>query len=182
MNAKGYPNLNTAGEIVTSQVDLPFLQINLRKNIAKYPDWVWGFLGGVNKNGIVFKNRYFRPRILKLIDINIPDRVFENGVWFHPMSLSLESDPRSYDEVKINAGFHEIVPEDATKFKTVNGKKIYEKYVRRRIKVGKPPEYPTEPQPLDRDGRVMENPKPEDIVILRHRNLQELDLGKLLLK
>ena len=186
LNAKGYPNLNTAGEIITSQADLPFLQIGLRKNIPSYPKWVWDYLGGVNKTGIVFKKRYFAPRTLKVVDIDIPDKVFENGKWFHQLSLAFESDPRTFDEVKINSGFHELVEEkyipSGLDPGEVNTSTNFTRKVRRRITIGKTKEYPTEPQPLDKDGKLLVNPEPKDIVILRHRNLQELDLKKLLLK
>ncbi|MFH1302326.1 MAG: hypothetical protein ABIK07_14795 [Planctomycetota bacterium] len=181
-DAKGNLLLNKAGDLVPGQRSLPFLTVTVKKNLAKYPDWMWDYNGTVNEKTITIRKRKFPPRTLRVEHIGAPDLTFENGKYFYPFTYTMKSDPRTYDEVRINQGFHELVPENLANFHTVNGKIVYDKYIKRRITIGSPPEYPSEMQYLDNNGRYLPNPKPKDIVVMKRRIEIEENFSKLILK
>lgn len=210
-DAKNNLLLNTAGDMVPGQRSLPFLSVTVKKNLPKYPDWMWDYNGTVNKNGVTIRKRKFPPRTLRVEGIGAPDKVFENGVWYYPFSYAMKSDPRTFDELRINQGFHELVkagpdgnlppsgqsPDGnrnpfgggnaSTSVVDDSAKKYddqvqHDYYVKRRITVGSPPEYPTEPQFLDIKGRFIPVPRLQDVVVLRRRIEIEEDFSKLILK
>lgn len=203
--------LNTAGDMIPGQRSLPFMTIDVSKNLSKYPDWMWNYNGAVNKNAITIRKRKFAPRTLRVEGISSPDKVFENGVWYYPFSYQMKSDPRTFDELRINRGLHELVkvgpngklPPNgqstertpfggkSSKTKPIvvdNPAKEYDvkiqndSYVKRRITIGTPAEYPTEPQFLDRSGKFIPVPRLKDIVVLRRRIETEENFKKLILK
>lgn len=209
-DARGNLLLNTAGDLVPGQRSLTFLTVTVKKNLPKYPDWMWDYSSTVNTNTITIRKHKFPSRTLRLEEISSPDQTFENGVWYYPFSYTMKSDPRTFDEIRINQGLHELVKAgggaasdgngggrtfsngttDATGESIVldNPAEVYEGtvqqdyYVKRRITIGTPPEYPSEPQFLDVNGKHIPVPKLKDIVVLRRRTEIEKDFSKLILK
>ncbi|QDV53695.1 hypothetical protein [Gimesia fumaroli] len=178
-DAKGELLLNTAGDLIPGQRSLPFLTVTIKKNLARYPDWMWYYNGTVNENGITIRKHKFPPRTLRVEHIGSPDLTFENGTYYYPFTYTMKSDPRTYDEVRINQGFHELVPDGYTVNKSGTAEKDFKK---KRITIGTPPEYPSEKQYLDENGRYLPNPKPKDIVVLKRRIEIEKNFSKLILK
>ncbi|WP_197443620.1 hypothetical protein [Maioricimonas rarisocia] len=54
--------------------------------------------------------------------------------------------------------------------------------IRERIRIGEPPEYPSEPQPLDEQGRVIVDPTPDDIRQIEIDRYRELPFSRLPLR
>lgn len=170
LDGDGKPRLNTAGDLVIGYRRVPFLEITIQKNVPDYPDWMWHYDGTVNKYPVTLqkkqgKPKVFHPRTLRIEGIDAPDLEYENGKWFYPLTFRLRHDPSTFDEYIYSAGFNELAKVDtglksipkgvAPGDVTIENSKVY-KQVKRRITIGTPAEYPTEPEFLDRDGKRIE--------------------------
>ncbi|WP_417396896.1 hypothetical protein [Gimesia chilikensis] len=164
-DGKGKPRLNTAGDLIVGYRRVPFLDITVQKNVADYPEWLWDFDGTVNRDPITLRKKEFDSRTLRIEGIDIPDKQFENGKWFYPLTFRIRHDPRTFDDIRYSMGLNELVRVD-TGLKsipnginpgdvTIENSKVY-RQVKRRITIGTPAEYPTEPEFLDKEGARIE--------------------------
>lgn len=191
----GKPRLNTAGDLMVGYRSVPFLDITVQKNVAEYPDWMWDYVGTTNKFPVTLKKKTFDSRTLRIENIDAPDLEYENGRWFHALTFQIRHDPRTFDDIRYSMGFNEIakvdtglkvIPKGANPGDvTVENTKVY-RQVKRRITIGSPAEYPTEPEFLDEDGARIEL-KPDRkgrfdlsrLHILRFRDDVQTDFSKL---
>lgn len=162
------PRLNTAGDLIVGYRRVPFLDISVQKNVADYPEWMWDYDGTVNRFPVTIRKRTFPSRTLRMEGIESPDLDYENGVWFYRLNFRIRHDPRTFDDIRYSMGFNEIAKVDTGKRDfppgldpatvTIESSKKYAIYknVKRRITIGTPAEYPTDPEFLDKDGARIE--------------------------
>lgn len=164
-DGEGKPRLNTAGDLIIGYRRVPFLDITVQKNVTAYPGWLWDYDGTTNKNAITIRKRRFPKRTLRVEGIGAPDLEYENGYWYYPLTFRIRHDPRTFDDIRFSMGFNEIVKVDTGKKFippgtdpgdiTIENSKVYQK-LKRRIVIGTPAEYPTEPEFLDEFGARIE--------------------------
>lgn len=154
-DGKGRIRINTAGDIQVGKTLKPFQLINVSKNVVKVPKWFHTIGGSVNKSSVRIEKITYKPRTLLLGPSARPDRILENEKWYYPLKYELKYDFQTHDTFEPSMGYHELVPEDLANFSTVNGKIVYDNYIKKRITVS-PGDYPKERQYLDEDGRHFE--------------------------
>ncbi|QDT94261.1 hypothetical protein [Gimesia algae] len=162
-DGEGKPRLNTAGDLIVGYRRIPFLDITVKKNVPKYPDWMWDYDGTVNKHPITIRDKYFEKRTLRIEGIDAPDLVYENGYEFYALTFRIRFDPRTHDDIRYSQGFNEVVEVVSTYIPpgidpgdvTISNSKVTTK-IKRRITTGDPAEYITEEAFLDKNGTLIE--------------------------
>ncbi|WP_417392040.1 hypothetical protein [Gimesia sp.] len=166
--------INTAGDLTPGITEIPFQIYTVRKNVADIPDWFLGWPGGVNERDFILENKVFKARTMRLEPTKRPEKVLENGKWYYPLEYSLKYDSGTHDSIEPSMGFHELIPGKYIKPGTDPGDiniSNTNTLIKTRIKVGTPPEYPKEPQFLDKNGRL--------IVLEEDKKRGGIDLSKI---
>jgi hypothetical protein len=182
LDANGRPILNAASDLVEDITkESSNWVIKVEKNIVKMPKWVLSYKDAVNSDAVKIENLQFPPDSLKIRRLERSEIQEENDHTFYKLSFELHHNPEGWTTQIPNRGFNEI-----EEYEVVTGTKdsggtglitqvpIIEKRKRKkRILIDG--EYPSEPQFLDKQGRLIRDkngdPKqplsPSDIVILK---------------
>ena len=191
---KGKPLLNKANDRLIVPVEDSRWVITVRKNMPRPPGYLLNFNNAINSSVVNVDGISFRQEKLMCKRLRIGGRqeAEYNGrtVYFREVSFQLHyrydgwkvtHDNVGYNEIHrglypaLDDNGHQIINEDNELVSTVQTKK-------RRIMVGDPPEVPTEPQALTREGKAIENPRQSDIIELEFEVYRSLNFSQLPLR
>lgn len=190
-DGKGRIMINTAGDIQVGTTLKPIQTITIQKNVAQVPEWFHTLPGSVNKSPVIIDNITYDKRTLLLGASERPNRVLENERWYYPIKFELRHDADTHDTFEPSTGWHEL--EQSPSENEIDTLKLLGQeiptitYTKKRILVGEPPEYPNEPQYLDKNGKhILLQPDKKrggldtsDIFIIRRNPFREADLNVL---
>lgn len=173
LDNKGRIMLNTAGVPFEPQPKGETLWvISVRKNVADYPAWLLEYPEAINNDTVRIRKLNCKPGTLAITGLSIPDYVTSDKAKIKYLPLEFEVTYRK-------SGWHTVVPSRGfseriahTPYTWVNvmgnplvpGTSVY--FSQRRI-LSDRGEPITEPMLLDRDGKAIRNPKPEDVVTVK---------------
>ncbi|MBI3866826.1 MAG: hypothetical protein HY290_33520 [Planctomycetia bacterium] len=183
----GRPYLTTAGSLIEATNDVPHVVLAGSKKIAtNWPDWLLTYGGAVNIDDVRIKGKTWPAGTLKCTKIKIgKDEVSESGVAFCALDLELSHHRNGWQLETPNRDFYQLIPRpaDPGQKKPTPAKK--QKYDRVKIYVKNEhgvKEEPTEPQMIDQQGKLIEIPTTENIVILKFNRNRRLPFSELPLK
>lgn len=192
---EGEPILNSAGDLVYLPKESSRWIFNVTKNLPAVPAWLLDYNNAVNNGLVSVKGLSCSKETLMCKNVNAgkDETVKVNGrfVTFVPFSYQLHYQAEGWKGKHPNVGFNEKleveIPQESDtvigKILVVEGKvKTKKQVVKRRIKIGFPAEYPTEPQPLDSKGRVIKNATAKDILQIEAGVYKKKNFGQLPLR
>lgn len=167
-DADGKPYLNTAGDFLEPvEEDEAIWVYSVTKNVASVPAWFDSYPNRVNDDAVRLMGRLREAGTLKLKGGSIDEADYQ-GQTYYVLSFELWWRLDGWEAKVVNRGYNQLVEitenppwlaplgQQVTKPKT--------RLVRQPILINGQP--PREPQALDNDGKWIENPTPEDIVLL----------------
>lgn len=204
-DSNGLPKMNTAGDLLGDPVPtkpVTDLIISVSKNVSlSLPAWILDYVDTVNSDTVRIRGLIFPPGTLCFAgDVDVGEELntesINNGVRQIPyttVGFQLHYRAEGWTTLIPNRGFYQLVPRSATAAQVVTAAFKTKKpmplslpkfpYDRQRILVGTtPPDYPDEPQFLDPNGAFIENPTPDQIVVLEFDDYDKLPFGQLPLK
>jgi hypothetical protein len=203
-DAKGRPKLNTAGDLIGDPAPTRIvtdLIFNVEKNMAlKLEAWILDYLDTVNSDAVRLRGLTCKPGTLLFAgEIDVGDEQNTSGqqgggqklVPFTVVKFQLLYRADGWTTIVPNRGFNQVVPlKNQTVPPAASGdfqapkpsKQPKFKYTIERILVGDPKDYPTEPQFLDSNGMLIENPTPDNILLLEFDDFEERAFNQLPLK
>lgn len=175
-DAKGEPILNTARDLLLLPYEDSRWVANVSKNLSAPPRVLFSMNNVINSSsfvidGVLFKRRTLMCKRLKIGRVKYTV-IFGSRVAYRQVSYQLHFRPDGWKVKHPNVGFNERVEKARIVYRSGRrmridpdtGKPTKEKrWGKDRIMVGDPPEYPTEPQWLDRDGKWIEDPSPSEM-------------------
>lgn len=197
-DARGRLVENTAGDPFDGYVRrVAGRTISIAKNVATWPEWINSYATAINSDAVRIRGRNYPPRTLRMGSVDIADEDFENSVRFFALSFELEFNPLTWLVPRLNRGLRERV--DGFE-REVDGRQVW---VRARYDAEGniiPP--PTLDPPavaaqrllpildddgqevtveywLDREGRAIRKPTPDDVIVLDFRDYDELPFNRL---
>lgn len=194
VDAKGKPILNTAGDLVEGLTkDDSRLTIVVEKNVGSVPNWIDKYNDAVNSDTIRLRGRTWKAGTLKFKNLSIPStEITEDKIAYFTLSFELHHRKEGWEDLIPNRGFNEKVTEVVKvtdKTLVTFGDVIGKRTRLQKILVGKPPEPPSDPVWLDKEGHAFRNednsirlPKPEEIIILKVMLYDKLPFSVLPLK
>lgn len=163
--------LNTAGDPFQPQQKKETIWIfSCTKNVADYPLWLLEYPETINLDSVRIRGVTFPPRTLALVTVQIEDYVEENDTRYLPLGLELHFRRSTWQSFIPSRGYQAYFddPEGGAP-------------VKRRITLDDG-SYPNEPQLLDRRGRWIQNPRPQDVYMLKFQLPRALPFGALPLR
>jgi hypothetical protein len=184
VDAAGQPILNTAGDLIDDppvEEEVADLVFNVEKNVPiRLPNWLLKYRNAINTDWVRVRGIPCPPESLKLKGLSIGEEDQEDNTPFCVLSFQLHHREEGWTHLIPNRGFYERVPQDI-RFNTA-GIGTVTKWKRQEILVGDPPDKPSEPQMLDREGRLIKLPTVDNIVILQKKVGRYLPFSVLPLK
>lgn len=194
-DAEGVPILNSAGDLVYLPVESSRWIFNVSKNLPAVPQWLLDFNNATNSGLVTIKGIPCGKGTVMCKNVfaakDESAKVNGRTVNFVPFSYQLHYQREGWKGKHPNVGFNEKlevdIPQESDtvvgKIIVENGKvKTTKQIVKRRIKIGFPAEYPTEPQPLDKKGKLIKNPTAKDILQIEAEVYKERNFGQLPLR
>ena len=203
-DANGTPKCNTAGDLIGDPAPTRMvtdLIFSVSKNVSlKLPAFLTQYLDAVNSDSVRIRGLTLDVGTLLFCgEIKVgPEQNSGpqqgNGIQQPPyttVEFELHYRADGWTTLVPNRGFFELVPNpkavlgppllpgDVPIKVGKDGKVPKFPYVRQRITVGNPPDYPAEPQFLDLNGAAISNPTPDDIVVLEFDDFAKLPFNAL---
>ncbi len=156
-DANGDPVMNTAGfPLINPPVEFDDSRglITFTKNVASPPAWVYSLNCTLNEDAFAIYGGALTigARTAKLREPpEISGPHYRNGVVFYTVSGTIEVSNAGWDAKQLNAGWHQVDPNDSNKRITIRSSDGTE---------------PQEPWPLDADGYAIANPSISNVVTL----------------
>lgn len=167
LDANGKPVINAAGDLLDDpppEIEESDLIISVKKNMpTRLPAWVLVYRNAVNSDVVRVKGLAFPVGTLKLKRLRVGKEDVENKTAFVPLSFELHHRDDGWTEKIPNRGFYERVPKKQIA-QASTGASITTEWKRKQILINGEPA--KEPQMLDRNGRLIERPTLENIVLL----------------
>lgn len=191
---RGRPVLNTAKDLQLVAIESSRWVVSVSKNLAQVPQALLSFNNAINNGLVVVDGVPFARRTLMCKQVGIGDwqeaEVNDRTIRFRAVSFQLHFRPETWRVKHPNVGFHEFVDKFAPLRDRTTGKLVRESGVVRygtvrqkyKITVGDPPEPPSEPQPLDRQGRWIKEPTNDNVIHLDVDVYRELNFNLLPLR
>lgn len=159
---KGRLMLNTAGDPFEPQEKKEVIWVfSVKKNVADFPDWILEYPECINTDAVRIRGlrRMFPPKTLALAALSIDDYQEENEIQFRPLTAELHYRRSTWQTYVPSRGYQELqrVP---SAFGT------RPEFIKRRI-VLPDQSFPNEPQLLDKDGKWLFQPRPQDVHVLK---------------
>lgn len=193
-DGKGKPMCNTAGDFIYLPKEDSRWIFDVSVNLPSVPTWLLDFNNAVNNGLVSVKGLSCAKQTLMCKNVRAGGSESANvrgrTVNFIPFSFQLHFRPETWKGRHPNVGFSEIVETEVPledkktdKVVTRNGKVVMvTKKTKRRIQVGFPKEYPTEPQPLDQKGKLALLFDPDDVIQIEKLVYKEKNFGQLPLR
>lgn len=174
LNARGQLILNTAGDVV-QPIDKPerIRVFTFRKNVPAIAEWLFDLEDAVNNSAVSLAG-YVRDKstlLLRKVEFGEPQEA--NDIEYVTCTTELAYRKSGWSHRYPSIGFNELVDEldlrpgsDPTNGQTIK--------VKRPILINGQP--PSEPQILDAEGHWVDQPEPQDVVILSEDIYSEADL------
>lgn len=191
----GKPARNTAGDILLFPYEDSRWVATVSKNVATVPRWITDYNNAINSGSVTVDGIRFAKRQLMCKHIRIGSiqtaRVNNREIRYRQISFQLHVRHDGWVIKHPNVGFNElrefarpVIDRDTGEvLRDSDGRPIYQRVKRKeRITIGDPPEYPSEPQPLDREGRVIVDPDIDDLIEVEIRRYRELNFNRLPLR
>ena len=158
------PILNSAGDLIDDppcEIDDADLVVSVAKNISpKLPSWLRTYRRSVNEDAVRIEGETFDPLTLRFRLKSLGKKETENDVDFRALSFELHFREGGWNQQIPNRGLFQLIPKKSvmsTGSGDFQGRRVKTQSVDRvRIKCGWPPEFPAEPQMLDKNGRLIE--------------------------
>lgn len=172
LDNKGRMMLNTAGTPFEPQEKGETLYvISVKKNVADYPAWLLDYPDAINNDAVRIRKLQCQPGTLALTGLSIPDYVLHEKTKIQYLPLEFEVTYRK-------SGWHTVVPSrgylervEVTNWEAADVGSTVDvvwktAYTLRPIhdNRGQPI---NNPMLLDKDGRALRFPKPQDVVTLK---------------
>ena len=205
VDAYGKPKCNTAGDIFDDpapEVEIYDIVYVVAKNLpTQIPDWYDDYANCVNSDGVRLRGRDWEPGELRYV----PKPVGEDkkggplgNISYCEGAFELHARRGGWKALIPNRGFNELialpVASKLSQLGTTNpgaaigqlpddqvvGVRKGKKYVRRKIYIGPTREEPNEAQALDKNGRLIPVPTPDNIVMLEFDDHEPKPFGGVL--
>ena len=145
------PIVNTAGDPFDPplEVDIRLLAVEVQYNATSVPTWFLSYRHAINStpwyiDGVVIPAYYAR-----MDDLQVGPWQRHQSIWYREVSYRAIIGPEPWIPRILNAGYHELVYQD-------------ERVIKRPIIIEG--STPSQPIPLDMEGRAIKTPRPEDII------------------
>jgi hypothetical protein len=173
LNSRGQLILNTAGDVV-QPIDKPerIRVFTFKKNVPAIAEWLFELEDAVNGSAMALASFMREPRtlLLRKVEFGEPDEA--NDIQFVPCVVELAYRKSGWQHRYPSIGFNELVEQrDLSPGADADGPP---QIVKRAILINGQP--PSEPQLLDAAGHWVEQPEPQDVVILSEDIYSEADL------